>query len=39
MEVLGYPVGGCRLPLTELSERAKTMVEEAVSKFQMEYDS
>lgn len=39
MEVLGYPVGGCRLPLVSLSDSAKRMVEEAVSKFQMEYDS
>ena len=39
MEVLGFAVGGCRLPLVSLSDSAKRMVEEAVSKFQMEYDS
>ncbi len=39
MEALGYPVGGCRLPLVSLSDSAKRIVEEAVSKFQMEYDS
>lgn len=37
MEVLGYPVGGCRLPLVSLSDSAKRMVEEAVSTFRMEY--
>ena len=37
MEVLGFPVGGCRLPLTELSESAKRTVEEAISTFRMEY--
>ncbi len=33
MEVLGYPVGGCRLPLVSLSDSAKRMVEEAVNRF------
>ncbi len=33
MEVLGYPVGGCRLPLVSLSDSAKRMVEEALNRF------
>ena len=37
MEVLGYPVGGCRLPLVSLSDSAKRTVKEAVSTFRMEY--
>ncbi len=36
MGLLGFPVGGCRLPLTELSDAAKTQVEEAISKFRTE---
>lgn len=33
MEVLGYPVGGCRLPLVSLSDSAKRIVEEALNRF------
>ena len=33
MEVLGYPVGGCRLPLVSLSDSAKRTVKEAVNRF------
>ena len=33
MEVLGFAVGGCRLPLVSLSDSAKRMVEEAVNRF------
>ncbi len=34
LEVLGLPVGGCRLPLTELSEESKRQVRQAVNDFQ-----
>ncbi len=37
MEVLGYPVGSCRLPLVSLSDSTKRTVKEAVSTFRMEY--
>lgn len=36
MEILGYPVGGCRLPLVGLSDSAKRSVEEAILLFRME---
>jgi 4-hydroxy-tetrahydrodipicolinate synthase len=34
MELLGYPVGPCRLPLTALSQESKRQVELAVKAFQ-----
>ena len=34
LEVLGLPVGGCRLPLTELLEESKRQVRQAVNDFQ-----
>ena len=36
LEILGFPVGVCRQPLTELSDATKTQVEEAISKFRTE---
>ena len=33
MQVLGYPVGGCRMPLTELSEEKKQQIETAIAEF------